>query len=70
LAFFLISNFLVWLGGTMYPMTLAGLGQCFTLALPFFDKTVVGDLMYSAVMFATPVVMAAWQQRGARTAAA
>jgi len=70
LAFFLISNFLVWMGGTMYPMTLAGLGQCFTLALPFFDKTVVGDLMYSAVMFATPVVIAAWQQRGARTAAA
>ena len=70
LAFFLMSNLLVWLGGTMYPMTLAGLAQCYTLALPFADKTFAGDLMYSAAMFATPVVINAWQQRGAKTATA
>lgn len=36
LFFFLVTNFAVWLGGTMYPMTLEGLFLCYAAALPFF----------------------------------
>jgi hypothetical protein len=33
-SFFLISNYAVWIGGLMYPHTLAGLTACYALALP------------------------------------
>ena len=42
--FFFISNFGVWLLG--YPNTLAGLINCYTLALPFFINTVLGDFFF------------------------
>lgn len=51
LTFFLLSNLGVWLAGNLYPMTLAGLGQCFAAAIPFFRNDVAGNLIYSAVMF-------------------
>jgi hypothetical protein len=56
-AFFLLSNFMVWLGGTMYPMTLAGLATCFTAAIPFFRGTITGDALFTAVFFGLPVVV-------------
>jgi hypothetical protein len=51
--FFAVTNFFVWLGGrgTTYPQTLAGLGECYAAALPFFRNTVAGDLLYSGVFF-------------------
>ena len=48
--FFLITNFAVWLGG-WYPRNLAGLAECYTLALPFFRNTIAGDLFYTGVFF-------------------
>ena len=42
--FFFISNFGVWLLG--YPNTLAGFINCYTLALPFFINTVLGDFFF------------------------
>jgi hypothetical protein len=48
-AFFLISNFGVWLGGGMYPRTLAGLADCYTLALPFFRGTLMGDWLFAGL---------------------
>src|SRR5512140_407028 len=39
LQFFLISNFAVWLHGHLYPVTLAGLAQCYTMAIPFYGRT-------------------------------
>ncbi len=50
-AFYLISNFGVWIGWNMYPATLAGLVQCYTAALPFFRNALVGDIAWSALMF-------------------
>ena len=44
--FYLVSNFGVWVSGSMYPPTLAGLGQCYAAALPFFRNTAVSDLVY------------------------
>lgn len=49
--FFLLSNFGTWLAGTLYPMTLAGLVQCYILALPFFGNTLASTLIYTFVLF-------------------
>ena len=46
--FFLVSNFGVWL--LYYPISIEGLVQCYTLALPFFFNTVLGDLVYGALL--------------------
>ncbi|MEC8402861.1 MAG: DUF6580 family putative transport protein [Bacteroidota bacterium] len=46
--FFLVSNFGVWL--LYYPISAEGLVQCYTLALPFFFNTVLGDLVYGALL--------------------
>jgi hypothetical protein len=42
--FFLISNFGVWL--YWYPQTWAGLAECYLLAIPFYSRTLVGDLLF------------------------
>ena len=49
--FFLLSNGAVWLFSGMYPLTLSGLTQCYVAALPFLEKTVLGDLFWTAVLF-------------------
>lgn len=51
LFFFITSNFAVWFFYEWYPHTWAGLVNCFTLALPFFRNTFLGDLVYSGVIF-------------------
>ena len=43
--FFLLTNFGVWMMG--YPFTLAGLVSCYTMALPFFVNTIIGDLFFT-----------------------
>lgn len=49
--FYLISNFGVWLFSPMYAKTLIGLTQCYSLALPFYGTSLMGDLIYSAILF-------------------
>lgn len=49
--FFVISNFGVWIGSPMYPLTLEGLIACYTAAIPFFHYTIAGDLIYCGVLF-------------------
>jgi hypothetical protein len=51
LAFFLVSNFKVWLSGSMYTHDLAGFMECYVMAVPFLQWTVLGDLFYSATLF-------------------
>ena len=49
ISFFIISNFGVWtLGG--YPKTLSGMASCYTMAIPFFKNSLIGDFFYSGVM--------------------
>lgn len=48
LSFFIVTNFGVWLLG--YPKTWTGLVECYTLALPFFRNSLLGDFFYSGVM--------------------
>ena len=49
--FFLITNFSVWLGSSMYPQTIQGLINCYTLAIPFFQNSVAGDLFFNCLFF-------------------
>jgi hypothetical protein len=51
LVFFVVTNFAVWLSGSMYAMNWAGLGQCFAMAIPFFKNELIGTLLYSALLF-------------------
>ena len=37
--FFLLTNFSVWLGSSVYPQTFAGLAACYVAAIPFFQNT-------------------------------
>ena len=49
--FFVVTNFGVWLVSGMYPKTLAGLANCFLMAVPFFRYTVLSTFVYSFVLF-------------------
>ena len=49
--FFATTNFAVWAGGIMYPKTLAGLANAYTLAIPFFRNTILGDAVYTGLFF-------------------
>ena len=49
--FFVVSNFGVWASGVMYPKDFSGLVACYTTAIPFFQNTVLGDFVYSGVLF-------------------
>ena len=51
LSFFAISNFAVWALWNMYPKTLAGLAECYTMAIPFFRNTAVSDLLFAGAFF-------------------
>lgn len=44
LLFFMLSNGGVW--WHWYPHTLEGLSTCYTLALPFYARTLVGDIIF------------------------
>jgi len=50
-AFFLVSNFGVWVGWKTYPPTFGGLIDCYVAALPFFRNSLLGDLVYAGLMF-------------------
>ncbi len=49
--FFLVSNFTVWMGGVMYPLTFDGLILCYVKAIPFFRTTLASNIFFSAVLF-------------------
>ena len=64
LLFFLVSNFGVWL--SWYPQTWQGFLTCYTLALPFYRNTLIGDLVFGSVIitvtqFAKSKLMIAYQ---------
>lgn len=49
--FFVITNFGVWVTQDLYPRTVPGLWECYVAAIPFFRNTVLGDLLYTSVLF-------------------
>lgn len=60
LLFFVVSNVGVWLTG-MYGVTGAGLVKTFVMAVPFYKGTLIGDVLFSALLFGGY----AWMQRPA-----
>ena len=48
LLFFVITNLAVWF--MHYPLTAEGFTICFTLAIPFFGYSIVGDLFFSITL--------------------
>ncbi len=60
--FYLVTNFGVWLGSSVYPQNLTGLLACYAAGLPFYSMElapplgfmlngVLGDLFYCGVLF-------------------
>ena len=51
--FFILTNFGVWAMSAMYAKSFAGLIQCYAFAVPFLGGTLLGDLVYSTVLFSS-----------------
>ena len=51
--FFLVSNFGVWTGGTMYPKNFSGLITCYAAGVPFIHNTIISDVLFTTVLFGT-----------------
>jgi hypothetical protein len=58
LIFFVVTNFLAWLGQALpYGYTLAGLVECYVAAVPFYRGTLTGDLLFTGVLFGAHAVL-------------
>jgi len=56
--FYLVSNFAVWLQPVvLYEDSLAGLVNCYVAAIPFYRGTIIGDLLFSGVLFGAHAVL-------------
>jgi len=51
LTFFLITNGFTWFASPMYPQSFAGLVSCIGAGIPFFRPTILGDLVFTGVLF-------------------
>lgn len=56
LLFFIITNFGSWLTSGFYPRTLTGLIECFVAAIPFFQSTLLGDMVFTFIMFGSYMI--------------
>ncbi len=55
-SFFLLSNFAVWAGSAMYPHTVAGLGACLAMGLPFYRNDLASTALTLGVLFGLPAL--------------
>lgn len=51
LQFFVVTNLVMWMRGTMYTHDAVGLMTCYAAALPFFGRTLISDVLYSGFLF-------------------
>ena len=49
--FFILTNFAVWAFTNWYQKSFSGLIECYTMAIPFFKNTLLGDLFYVTLFF-------------------
>lgn len=61
--FYIVTNFAVWAATPMYAKTLAGLGQCYVMAIPFFRSTLFGDIFFTGVLFGSYEIALAYQRK-------
>jgi len=50
-AYFMISNFGVWLGWGLYPHTWSGLVACYVAALPYYRNSLLSTAAVAALLF-------------------
>jgi len=58
-SFFLLSNFMVWMGRgdlAMYPHSVSGLAACYEAALPFYGNDLLSTSIFAAAFFGLPVL--------------
>ena len=58
-AFYLISDFGVWLGYGSYPHTWAGLIACYVAAIPYQGRITASTVLFSAILFGGQHIYAA-----------
>ncbi len=52
LLFFIVTNGGVWILSTsLYPKTVDGFVGCYIAAIPFFRNSLIGDLLYTVILF-------------------
>jgi hypothetical protein len=68
ISFYLVSNFAVWMTGTMYPKTAAGLTTCMVAGLPFFRTALLSDLLFAGAFFGIGYLLS--REHAASTSAA
>lgn len=49
--FFLITNLGAWATSGLYPLSMSGLMQAYVAGIPFFQNSLLGNLVFTAVMF-------------------
>jgi hypothetical protein len=57
-SFFLLSNFVVWAGGALYPRTLSGLSTCYVAAIPFYRNDLLSTAITAGALFGLPALAA------------
>jgi hypothetical protein len=62
LSFFLITNFMFWATGQLYPHTTAGLSACYLAGIPFYRNQVLGDAVYTLAIFGGYAILNRWYQ--------
>lgn len=49
--FFVVTNFGVWLATGMYSRDFSGLVACYSAAIPFFRNSILGDGLFTGLLF-------------------
>ena len=57
-SFFLLSNFMVWAGGGLYPRNAGGLGACYVAGVPFYANDLASTALVATALFGLPVLAA------------
>ena len=55
--FFIVTNFAVWIMWDYYPNTLEGLIMCYTMAIPFFQNTLLSTVVYTALIASLTITL-------------
>jgi hypothetical protein len=63
----MVSNFAVWVFSGIYAKTLAGLVQCYVMAIPFFRGTFASDLIYTPLLFSVPYALSLMEKKSAES---
>lgn len=66
LAFYIITNFGVWMEGQLYSKTLAGLVDCYIMALPFYRNQMISDILSATLFFEAAKQVALYQTERAK----